>query len=230
MKINKTNLRVKGSLSWGNKPNKIIIHHPEWYGDVAALNEMMINMGYNMIGYNYYIRKDGSIWEGRPVEAIGGNCKNQNAQSIGVCFEGNYEKDKEMPQIQFKAGVELIKHLMSKHKITEVDGHKAYYNTACPGKYFPLERMLKAIKEKEVKKVKNIVVYGEGPDKRAAEYLADYLKAPIIEKNNLSKDTIEAVENIYMVGGKDKPTENTVLITGSNRFDTIQAVLNFIKK
>lgn len=145
--IKKTNLKRIGSLSWGNNPNKIIIHHPQFYGSIEALNNLMINMGYSMIGYNYYIRKDGSIWEGRPVEAIGANCYRQNTSSIGVCFEGDYEKDKEMPQAQFNAGVELIKHLMSKYGIKEVNGHKAYYDTSCPGKYFPLKKLLNGVKE-----------------------------------------------------------------------------------
>lgn len=143
--IKKINLRIKGSLSWGNKPNKIIIHHPQFYGSVEALNNLMINMGYSMIGYNYYIRKDGGIWEGRPVEAIGANCYGQNRQSIGVCFEGDYEKDKVMPEAQSNSGIELIKHLMKKYNINEVEGHKKYYNTSCPGRYFPLEKMLGAL-------------------------------------------------------------------------------------
>ena len=48
--------------------------------------------------------------------------------------------------------------------------------------------------------------------------------------DNLNKDIIDASRNIYMVGGKDKPTPNTTLISGTNRFDTMQAVLNYIKK
>lgn len=153
MKIIKTNLNRIGYLKWGNKPNKIIIHHPQFYGSVEELNNLMINMGYSMIGYNYYIRKDGSLWEGRPVQAIGANCYGQNSSSIGVCFEGDYDKDKEIPGAQFKAGVELIKHLMSKYKIREVNGHKSYYNTSCPGRYFPLEELLNGVKEQSYIKI-----------------------------------------------------------------------------
>lgn len=79
--------------------------------------------------------------------------------------------------------------------------------------------------KQEVKKVKNLVVYGEGPDKRAAEYLADSLKCPICNKDNLTSETITAVENIYMVGGTWKPTDKTILISGADRFETIKAVL-----
>ncbi|WP_315117826.1 peptidoglycan recognition family protein [uncultured Clostridium sp.] len=147
MKIIKTSLKRIGSLKWGNKPNKIIIHHPQFYGNIEELNNLMINMGYSMIGYNYYIRKDGSLWEGRPVEAIGANCYGQNTCSIGVCFEGDYDKDKIMPEVQLNSGIELIKYLMKKYDIKEVDGHRAYYNTSCPGRYFPLEELLNGVKE-----------------------------------------------------------------------------------
>lgn len=150
MNIIDVNLRTNGELKWGNNPNKIIIHHPEWYGSVEDLNELMIGMNYTMIGYNYYVRKDGSIYKGRPVEAVGGNCYGQNTQSIGVCFEGNYENDTSMPETQFKAGVELIQYLMKKYNIEEVGPHKKYVNTACPGRYFPIDEMIAAVKGNEV--------------------------------------------------------------------------------
>lgn len=75
------------------------------------------------------------------------------------------------------------------------------------------------------KKMKKLVVYGEGPDKRAAEYLADFLRCPICNKDNLTQDVIDSTENIYMVGGTWKPTDNTILISGSDRFETIKAIL-----
>lgn len=145
MKINKVYLPGQDQVTGWNKPNKIIIHHPEYYGSVQGLNDVMRNMGFTMIGYNYYIRKDGSVWQGRPVNVTSGNCYGQNNHSIGVCFEGNYDKDTSMPDAQFAAGVELIKYLEDKYGIHEVNGHKHYYNTACPGKYFPLDKMLRAI-------------------------------------------------------------------------------------
>ncbi len=145
MQINKVYLEGQNQVGGWNDPNKIIIHHPEFYGSVQSLNNLMRNMNFTMIGYNYYVRKDGSVWQGRPVGVTSGNCYGQNHHSIGVCFEGNYDKDTSMPEAQFNAGVELIKYLKSKHGISEVNGHKHYYNTDCPGRYFPLSRMLGAI-------------------------------------------------------------------------------------
>lgn len=144
MQINKSNLRRNGGLQYGNRPDKIILHHPEFHGTIEDLNNIMINDDFSMIGYNYYIRKDGSIWEGRPVEAIGGNCYGQNASSIGLAFEGNFMVDI-MTDEQFQSGVELCKYLMNQYGIKEIGLHKKYYNTDCPGINFPVERMIAAV-------------------------------------------------------------------------------------
>lgn len=146
MEILHVNLRQNGKVGGYNNPNKIIIHHPEFNGSIERLNDIMIDMGFAMIGYNYYVRKDGTVYKGRPDNVTSGNCYGQNNQSLGVCFEGDYDKETSMPTAQFNAGVWLIKKLMNDYGIKEVNGHKKYYNTECPGKYFPLARMLDAIK------------------------------------------------------------------------------------
>lgn len=143
MQINKSNLRVNGKLDYGNYPDKIILHHPEFNGSIQALNDIMINDGFSMIGYNYYVRKDGTVWEGRSVSAVGANCYGQNSCSIGVCFEGNFMKDS-MGNAQYNSGVELLKYLLNKYPgIKEIGPHKKYYNTDCPGVNFPVDRMIK---------------------------------------------------------------------------------------
>ena len=146
MKINQVYLEGEDQVTGYNNPNKIIIHHPEWCGNIQDLNSIMRGMGFTMIGYNYYVRKDGSVWKGRPDNVTSGNCYGQNHSSIGVCFEGNYNEDTSMPDVQFNAGIEVIKYLKSKYGISEVNGHKHYYNTDCPGKNFPLSKMLSAVK------------------------------------------------------------------------------------
>ncbi|MGV1038646.1 peptidoglycan recognition protein family protein [Clostridium perfringens] len=145
MDIKKVYLKGQEEAKGWNKPNKIIIHHPEYKGSIEGLNDIMRSMGFYMIGYNFYVRKDGTVYEGRPVWATGANCYGHNHDSIGVCFEGNYDKETDMPPEQFDAGVELIKYLKNKYGINEVNGHKHYYNTACPGQYFPLEKMLSCL-------------------------------------------------------------------------------------
>ena len=40
------------------------------------------------IGYHYVVRRDGQIEPGRPEYMVGAHCKNHNAHSIGICYEG----------------------------------------------------------------------------------------------------------------------------------------------
>lgn len=85
------------------------------------------------------------------------------------------------------------------------------------------------MRKEAIFKVKNIIIYSNDVDRRAAEYIADYLKCPIIHKDN-SKDVESYSENIYVVGGNWKPSDKAILISGLDRYDTIKEVLKFIKK
>ena len=43
------------------------------------------------IGYHYVVRRDGSIEPGRPEWMVGAHCKNHNAHSLGICYEGGLD-------------------------------------------------------------------------------------------------------------------------------------------
>lgn len=90
------------------------------------------------------------------------------------------------------------------------------------------------ISKVEVRKVKDLVVVGNAVDKRAAEYLADFLLCPIIDAS-LPFD-YSTVTNVYCIGGT--PTTNgkvgwttaaKKIISGSDRYDTCSQTLAFIK-
>jgi hypothetical protein len=80
------------------------------------------------------------------------------------------------------------------------------------------------------KKVNDIVVYGEGADKRAGEYLADFLKCPVIALGNVNGAILTNYKNVYMIGGAIKPVENAILLSGGDRFETLRVVMDFISK
>ena len=44
--------------------------------------------GWSDIGYHYYIRLDGTIEIGRPLNIVGSHARGRNTGSIGICFEG----------------------------------------------------------------------------------------------------------------------------------------------
>lgn len=44
--------------------------------------------GMRMVGYHFYIRKDGFIWSTRPLEEVGAHARGYNRESIGIAYEG----------------------------------------------------------------------------------------------------------------------------------------------
>ncbi len=81
--------------------------------------------------------------------------------------------------------------------------------------------------------MKNLVCYCNQVDKRAAEYLADYLQCPCIDAT-LPFNYKGVAENIIAVGGNATPVGfsgyTTKYIAGSNRYETVKEVLKFIGK
>ena len=137
MNIIDVGLKFK-SLSYGNKPNKLVLHHAEASKcTVQDIHSWHLNNGWSGIGYHYFIRKDGSIYKGRPDGAIGAHCQGSNTGSLGICFEGNYMKET-IPTAQYNAGIDLIKYLRGKYGNLTIYGHKELLATECPGANFPL--------------------------------------------------------------------------------------------
>lgn len=138
------------------KTSYIILHHRAGNGDIQSIHNQHVKQGYTGIGYHFYVRKEGSIYRGRPINTIGAHCLNNNSNSIGICFEGNFERES-MSDAQLKAGIELVKYLKNKYTNLKVVGHKNLYNTACPGKNFPLDEIIKGANMKELTSVNDIV-------------------------------------------------------------------------
>ena len=87
------------------------------------------------------MRKDGSIYRGRPENVIGSHAKGSNSDSIGICFEGSYMTET-MSQIQINAGRELVVYLKKKYGISKVQKHKDVCSTNCPGTNFPFDAIV----------------------------------------------------------------------------------------
>ena len=147
-----------GDMNYSNKPNAFIVHHLEAEGDnwtVETIHNMHKNEnGWAGIGYHYYIRLDGSIYKGRPDNAIGAHCQGCNTNTLGISFEGNYESRKNMPIEQYNAWCELKTYLCNKYGNIQVYGHKEKGSSECPGKNFPLEK----VKNGQISKTTGYVV------------------------------------------------------------------------
>lgn len=99
-------------------------------------------------------------------------------------------------------------------------------------------KKVKSKVEKVEYDMKNLVCYCNQVDKRAAEYLADYLQCPCIDAT-LPFNYSGVAENIIAVGGDNLNKGNaqvgfsgytTKYIAGSNRYETVKEVLKFIGK
>ena len=74
----------------------IVIHcsavKPDQMSSAAQIDSWHRKRGFHLgIGYHYVIRRDGAIESGRPEWMVGAHCKNHNAHSIGVCYEGGLD-------------------------------------------------------------------------------------------------------------------------------------------
>lgn len=142
MKIIETDLKWAHSLTQRVLTDTIIIHHAAGNGSVEAVHNAHLAKGWAGIAYHYYIRKDGSVYRGRPEWAVGGHTTNENYHTIGICFEGNFETEN-MGTAQLQAGKELLQDIKSRYPDITIKRHKDFGITACPGKNFPFDEMIK---------------------------------------------------------------------------------------
>ena len=143
MEIKKVNLNFNmNKIAYGNNPKEIILHHAEASNcSVEDINNWHKNQGWAGIGYHYFVRKNGSIFKGREDNWVGSHCLGHNQNTLGICFEGAYNKET-MPQAQINAGRELVSYLKAKYGISSVKRHKDYNSTDCPGANFPFAEII----------------------------------------------------------------------------------------
>lgn len=146
MKIIETKLNWAGALAKRSAINMIVLHHAGASNcDIYTVHKWHLANSWSGCGYHYFINKRGEIFKGRPDDVIGSHAKGYNATSIGVCFEGNFDKEVP-PQVQIEAGLELVEYLKKKYNISKVKGHGELMATACPGKLFDIDQF-RGIKE-----------------------------------------------------------------------------------
>ena len=134
-----------GSLKNRTSTKRIILHHDESKSCTADdIHRWHLANGWCGIGYHFFVRKDGSIYRGRPEGDVGSHAKGSNSDSIGICFEGSYMTET-MPDVQINAGRELVAYLKNKYGITTVQKHKDVCSTNCPGTNFPFDAIVNGV-------------------------------------------------------------------------------------
>lgn len=144
MKILKSNLSFAKPLSTRSKTTEIVLHHAEAStASPQQIHEWHLARGWAGAGYNFLVRKNGDIYELRPQSAVGAHATGHNANSVGVCFEGNFMKEK-MSAAQLAAGKELVAYLKGQYPNAKVVTHGEVGDTDCPGKNFPVSELKEA--------------------------------------------------------------------------------------
>ena len=150
MNILKPNYKWARPLIERQLTTHCIIHH-EGEDDPTTpeqIHAYHLSKGWAGIAYHFYIRKDGTVYEGRPIKTVGGHTLNWNHCSIGVCFEGNFEEEK-MTEAQLSSGEELTEYIRKLYPNIIFGKHSAFNATACPGKYLPFEDIVDGVETAE---------------------------------------------------------------------------------
>lgn len=143
MRIIETNFSFD-SLAKRSKTNRLILHHTAaTILTVEQVHSIHKGNGYSGIGYHFYVRKDGSIYRGRPLDCVGAHASGHNSDSVGICFEGNFENEN-MSDAQKESGKWLVGYLKHMYGISKVQKHSGVNSTACPGKNFPFTELSSA--------------------------------------------------------------------------------------
>ena len=120
--------------------NKLIIHcsavGPHQTSSARQIDAWHRAKGWQMIGYHYVIRRDGSIEVGRPADMIGAHTSGQNSYSLGICYEGGLNEtgkaaDTRTPE-QKATLLALLKHLKTLYPNATIHGHNEFARKACP--------------------------------------------------------------------------------------------------
>ena len=156
-----------GGFTKRSRTDFIALHHAEAVKCTPQdIHSWHVSNGWTGIGYHFFVRKDGTIYRGRPLDVVGAHVQGMNGCSIGICAEGDYHtKEKTMPQAQKKSIIELCQYLKKNYyPNAKIVGHREIGDSNCPGRYYPLNEIKFAV-------AGGITVQAENPQKIALDKL-----------------------------------------------------------
>jgi len=103
-----------------------------------TIDQMHRQKGWLGIGYHFVILTDGTIQNGRPLEAIGSHVLGYNDDSVGICLIGGIDRNGKsvdnFTEKQKESLKKLLDWLKSKYPKAKVLGHRDFPGVAkdCP--------------------------------------------------------------------------------------------------
>lgn len=185
-----------GTLQIRQKTSLIVLHHAYATNcTVEDIDRWHKGRGWCKIGYQFFVRKDGTIYRGREENAVGAHAYGYNSISIGICAEGNYDVE-QMPEAQKNAIIELVTYLKNKYGITDVKKHKDLNNTRCPGSNYPFDEIVaKANGNVELKTINPIE--SKSTESRSENIAADNLIKELQHELNVQKNAGLVEDGIF---------------------------------
>lgn len=120
--------------------DKIIIHcsatPPTMDLDISVVDKWHKARGWKGCGYHIFIKRDGLIQLGRPLQDVGAHCLGKNKTSIGVCYAGGVDKDNKpednRTSDQIASLLTTLRYLKKIFPNVKIHGHRDFANKACP--------------------------------------------------------------------------------------------------
>ena len=114
------------------KINLVVVHctatREDDFLSIEGLKRMHLNRGFSDVGYHYYIRRNGTIINGRNEDQIGPHVKGYNKNSMGIAYEGGLDKYGEptdtRTEQQKRSLAALIEVVRLKYGEIPVKGHR----------------------------------------------------------------------------------------------------------
>jgi hypothetical protein len=109
---------------------------------VDTIRKWHLKRGWRDIGYHFVIDLKGNVEEGRPIEMTGAHTKGENFDSIGICYIGGVEKNRDengkwiakdtrTPE-QKESLEDLLCRLKGLYPSSVVYGHNDFSSKSCP--------------------------------------------------------------------------------------------------
>ncbi|AVJ51900.1 N-acetylmuramoyl-L-alanine amidase [Escherichia phage Ebrios] len=112
---------------------------------VREIRQWHKEQGWLDVGYHFIIRRDGTVEDGRDVNAVGSHARGHNHNSVGVCLVGGIDEkgrhEANFTPQQMSSLRTLLEVLMDKYPSAVLKAHHDVAPKACPS--FDLQRWWK---------------------------------------------------------------------------------------
>lgn len=132
-----------------NSTQYLVVHHSEVVTrhTILDIHRWHLKKNWAGVAYHFFIDKEGEIFEGRPIETVGAHAYGFNQKSVGICLEGDFNKEM-VNQKQLDSAVILFALLSLIYNKAKIIPHSDLVKDKnCPGKNFPFDSFCEKVDE-----------------------------------------------------------------------------------